>query len=382
MDDLVDALRSGEVLEPVLAEIEECNAGRGVVADERVGGLGHNDLPAMGGRHQARTSVDFRPVEVPVCAIGIAGVQAHSDSKRSDGSPRRPNKRALRRYRGTHRRCRGWKHREDAVARVADCAPAQDLNRISENAEVLSEGSRHLLRVGFPQASTPLDVGEEEGYGAGRGRACHLRDWAHDSAGLAAAQWMCRAISWASCPTSIAERFWPRSSRRETTMEMRNNSDVLLCTDVTRWESWLADHHNHSSGIWLLIAKKGSDKVSVTISDALDVALCHGWIDSQRKGYDTNYYLQRYSPRRPQSPWSRLNVKRVEALTGADGCGPAAWPKSLPPRRTDVGRPRMNPSPTPGSHRILQPRWNRMSGPELRSNTSTRPINMQLSCPS
>jgi len=100
-------------------------------------------------------------------------------------------------------------------------------------------------------------------------------------------------------------------------MEMRNNSDVLLCTDVTRWESWLADHHDHSSGIWLLIAKKGSDKVSVTISDALDVALCHGWIDSQRKGYDTNYYLQRYSPRRPQSPWSRLNVKRVEALTGA-----------------------------------------------------------------
>jgi uncharacterized protein YdeI (YjbR/CyaY-like superfamily) len=96
-----------------------------------------------------------------------------------------------------------------------------------------------------------------------------------------------------------------------------NRTEVLACTDVTRWESWLADHHAQSSGIWLLIAKRGSEKASVTISDALDVALCYGWIDSQRKGFDANYYLQRYSPRRPTSPWSRLNVERVEALTDA-----------------------------------------------------------------
>jgi uncharacterized protein YdeI (YjbR/CyaY-like superfamily) len=76
----------------------------------------------------------------------------------------------------------------------------------------------------------------------------------------------------------------------------------------------LAEHHEQSSGIWLLIAKKGSDKVSVTIGDALDVALCYGWIDSQRNGYDTDYYLQRYSPRRPRSPWSKLNVERAQAL--------------------------------------------------------------------
>lgn len=100
-------------------------------------------------------------------------------------------------------------------------------------------------------------------------------------------------------------------------MEALKNTEVLTCTDVTRWESWLADHHEQSSGIWLLIAKKDSDKVSVTISDALDVALCYGWIDSQRKSYDTNYYLQRYSPRRPRSPWSKLIVERVEALIDA-----------------------------------------------------------------
>jgi uncharacterized protein YdeI (YjbR/CyaY-like superfamily) len=96
-----------------------------------------------------------------------------------------------------------------------------------------------------------------------------------------------------------------------------DDSDVITCTDVTQWESWLAEHHERSSGIWLQIAKKGSDKVSVTISDALDVALCYGWIDSQRKSHDANHYLQRYSPRRPKSPWSKLNVVRVEALIEA-----------------------------------------------------------------
>jgi uncharacterized protein YdeI (YjbR/CyaY-like superfamily) len=100
-------------------------------------------------------------------------------------------------------------------------------------------------------------------------------------------------------------------------MEALSTTEVLACTDVTQWESWLADHHDRSSGIWLLIARKGSDKKSVTISDALDVALCYGWIDSHRKSHDVDYYLQRYSPRRPRSPWSRLNVQRVEALIDA-----------------------------------------------------------------
>ena len=100
-------------------------------------------------------------------------------------------------------------------------------------------------------------------------------------------------------------------------MEAPKKTEVLECTDVSHWESWLADHHAESKGIWLLIAKKGSDRVLVTISDALDVALCYGWIDSQRKSYDANSYLQRYSPRSPRSPWSRLNVERVEALIDA-----------------------------------------------------------------
>jgi len=100
-------------------------------------------------------------------------------------------------------------------------------------------------------------------------------------------------------------------------MQEPNDTEVLDCTDVNAWEAWLARHHGESPGIWLRIAKEGSDQVSVTISDALDVALCFGWIDSQRKSHDANFYLQRFSPRRPRSPWSRLNVKRVEALISA-----------------------------------------------------------------
>jgi uncharacterized protein YdeI (YjbR/CyaY-like superfamily) len=100
-------------------------------------------------------------------------------------------------------------------------------------------------------------------------------------------------------------------------MPAPDETELLACADVTSWESWLADHHDESTGIWLLIAKKGSDQLSVAISDALDVALCYGWIDSQRKSHDADHYLQRYSPRRRGSPWSRLNVERVEALTKA-----------------------------------------------------------------
>jgi uncharacterized protein YdeI (YjbR/CyaY-like superfamily) len=100
-------------------------------------------------------------------------------------------------------------------------------------------------------------------------------------------------------------------------MEPLDDTKILSCTDRIAWESWLAEHHEDSTGTWLRIAKKGSTAESVTISDALDVALCYGWIDSQRKTYDENHYLQRYSPRRWRSPWSRLNVERVEALIEA-----------------------------------------------------------------
>jgi uncharacterized protein YdeI (YjbR/CyaY-like superfamily) len=87
--------------------------------------------------------------------------------------------------------------------------------------------------------------------------------------------------------------------------------------DAAEWEAWLKRHHADAGGVWLKIAKKGSGKPFIAISDALDAALCYGWIDSHRRGFDAFHFLQRYSLRRAKSPWSRLNVDRAEALIAA-----------------------------------------------------------------
>ena len=99
-------------------------------------------------------------------------------------------------------------------------------------------------------------------------------------------------------------------------MAKSDEEETLQCVDAKTWERWLKGH-TRVSGVWLKIAKKGADSKTVSITDALDVALCYGWIDSQRKGYDSSYYLQRYSPRRRGSPWSKLNVERAVALIEA-----------------------------------------------------------------
>ncbi|MGY4398688.1 uncharacterized protein YdeI (YjbR/CyaY-like superfamily) [Sphingomonas sp. UYAg733] len=101
------------------------------------------------------------------------------------------------------------------------------------------------------------------------------------------------------------------------TLEDSRTGEIRARFDAPQFQAWLADNHARSSGIWLLIEKKGSVAKSLTIGQALDAALCFGWIDSQRKSYDGDFYLQRYSRRRARSPWSRLNVLRVEALADA-----------------------------------------------------------------
>lgn len=100
-------------------------------------------------------------------------------------------------------------------------------------------------------------------------------------------------------------------------MAKLNDEAVIECADAREWERWLRSHGQTARGVWLRIARKNAGGVSISISDALDVALCYGWIDSQRQGLDAAYYLQRYSPRRPASPWSKLNVDRAEALMAA-----------------------------------------------------------------
>jgi uncharacterized protein YdeI (YjbR/CyaY-like superfamily) len=100
-------------------------------------------------------------------------------------------------------------------------------------------------------------------------------------------------------------------------VETLDGADIIVFEDTDQWVSWLADHHELKVGVWVKIAKKGSGKKSITITEALDGALCYGWIDSQRKSCDQDYYLQRYSPRRAKGSWSKVNVDKVEALIAA-----------------------------------------------------------------
>ena len=89
------------------------------------------------------------------------------------------------------------------------------------------------------------------------------------------------------------------------------------------WETWLEERHAASDGLWLKIAKKGSGIETVTFVEALDIALCYGWIDSQRGKFDERFYLQRFTPRRPGSKWSKVNCGKVEKLIEAGEMKPA-----------------------------------------------------------
>ncbi|MCA9882124.1 MAG: YdeI/OmpD-associated family protein [Anaerolineae bacterium] len=83
------------------------------------------------------------------------------------------------------------------------------------------------------------------------------------------------------------------------------------------WEAWLEANHKQPDGIWMQLAKKDSEKVSQTYDEALEIALCFGWIDGQKKGFDDDYWLQKFTPRRKRSKWSQRNVDIVGRLMDA-----------------------------------------------------------------
>lgn len=98
----------------------------------------------------------------------------------------------------------------------------------------------------------------------------------------------------------------------------------LTVADAAAWHAWLAAHHTQPSGVWLTLAKKGTTTpTSLTYDEALDEALCHGWIDGQLRRRDDVTYAQRFTPRRPRSPWSRRNVGIVERLLAEGRMRPA-----------------------------------------------------------
>ena len=96
----------------------------------------------------------------------------------------------------------------------------------------------------------------------------------------------------------------------------KKSSDLptLPFASQKKWASWLAKQHAKSLGIWLKLAKKDSGIASVTYDEALDVALCYGWIDGQKKGFDDKYWLQKFTPRGSKSIWSKINTVKAEKL--------------------------------------------------------------------
>jgi uncharacterized protein YdeI (YjbR/CyaY-like superfamily) len=89
------------------------------------------------------------------------------------------------------------------------------------------------------------------------------------------------------------------------------------------WEEWLAENHTQPGGVWLRFFRKGSGRPTVTHDEALDAALCYGWIDGQAKKYDELSWLHKFTPRRAGSVWSRRNTEHVERLTREDRMKPA-----------------------------------------------------------
>lgn len=92
---------------------------------------------------------------------------------------------------------------------------------------------------------------------------------------------------------------------------MKYEGDAMQFDSQAALAQWLAEHHDKSDGVWLRHAKKGTPEKTVTYHEALEVALCFGWIDGQRKGENESYFVQRYTPRRARSIWSKINREKA-----------------------------------------------------------------------
>ena len=104
---------------------------------------------------------------------------------------------------------------------------------------------------------------------------------------------------------------------------MSHSNPILTFSTQEEWEAWLEIHGRDSSGVWLRIARKSAEHTTVTYAQALESALCFGWIDGQKQAQDEQYWLQRFSPRTAKSIWSRINRQKALALVDAGRMRPA-----------------------------------------------------------
>lgn len=124
------------------------------------------------------------------------------------------------------------------------------------------------------------------------------------------------------------------SERRGATGRTAAQYPVLHVTDEAAWSEWLEKSHSTTEGVWLRLARKGSALCSPTREEALDVALCYGWIDGQARSESGDSWLQKYTPRGKRSVWSKRNRERVERLI-ADGRMRAAGMAAIAAAKAD-----------------------------------------------
>lgn len=107
-------------------------------------------------------------------------------------------------------------------------------------------------------------------------------------------------------------------------VELKDKLPVLSFETMDAFAEWIeAQAHIADAGLWLKIAKKGSGVATISYAQGLEVALCYGWIDGQKQSYDGQYFLQRFTPRRAKSIWSKINVTKVTELIQAGNMRPA-----------------------------------------------------------
>jgi uncharacterized protein YdeI (YjbR/CyaY-like superfamily) len=104
---------------------------------------------------------------------------------------------------------------------------------------------------------------------------------------------------------------------------MKPDYEIIAFKDSSIWRRWLDENHTKTSGVWLRLYKKASGVPTVSYAEALDEALCYGWIDGQKKRYDEASFLQKFTPRRPRSMWSKRNIEHIKRLKDAGLMTPA-----------------------------------------------------------
>src|SRR5579871_198572 len=114
-----------------------------------------------------------------------------------------------------------------------------------------------------------------------------------------------------------------RNDLEHLCMKNTESLPILFFETQHDWEAWLNEHHRETAGIWLKLAKKEAGIASLTYAEALESALCYGWIDGQKASCDQQYWLQKFTPRRPKSIWSQVNCEKATALIATGRMQPA-----------------------------------------------------------